>query len=61
MIIHQVQLINYLQMKTVSICKSVYPDGRIYEYKNGAFLSKIKAPNTKEFNKWIKYIYKLKK
>jgi hypothetical protein len=48
-------------MKTVSICKSVYPDGRIYEYKNGAFLSKNQAPETKEFNKWIKYIYKLKK
>jgi hypothetical protein len=48
-------------MKTVSICKSVYPDGKIYEYKNGALLNNIKAPDTKEFNKWIKYIYKLKK
>lgn len=48
-------------MKTISICKSVYPDGKVNQYKNGASLNNTKAPDTKEFNKWIKYIYKLKK
>lgn len=48
-------------MKTISIIKSVYPDGKEYQYTNGAVIEIKQAPNTKEFNNWIKYIYKKKK
>jgi len=43
-----------------SISRTVYPDGRVNEHKNGAILSINKAPNTKEFNKWINFIHKKK-
>ena len=41
-----------------SICRTVYPDGRVNEYQNGTIIKINSAPNTKEFNKWINYIYK---
>ena len=45
-------------MKTFNIVKSVYPDGKVQVYQNGAQIRFAKAPETKDFNKWIKYIYK---
>jgi len=56
MIIHQAQLKNYLYIMR-SISRTVYPDGRIREYQNGAFIKLNQAPNTKEFNNWINFIY----
>jgi len=55
MIIHQAQLKNYLEMRSIS--RTVYPDGRVSEYQNGAFIKLNQAPNTKEFNNWINFIY----
>ena len=40
-----------------SISRTVYPDGRVNEYQNGAFIKLNQAPNTKEFNNWINFIY----
>lgn len=45
----------------VSIKRTVYPDGRVSEYSNGATVKINSAPNTKEFNKWINFIHKTKK
>ena len=56
MIIRQPALINYLPM--IAISRTVYPDGRVQEYKNGAVIKINSAPNTKEFNKWINFIHK---
>lgn len=55
MIIHQLGLIIYLAMKSIS--RTVYPDGRVSEYQNGAFIKINQAPNTIEFNNWINFIY----
>jgi hypothetical protein len=41
-----------------SISRTVYPDGRVNEHKNGAIFSINKSLNTKEFNKWINFIHK---
>jgi hypothetical protein len=58
MIIHLRLLKKYLIMKSIS--RTVYPDGRVYEYENGAIIKINSAPNTKEFNKWINFIHKKK-
>jgi hypothetical protein len=55
MIILQLVLITYLAMRSIS--RTVYPDGRVNEYQNGAFIKLNQAPNTKEFNNWINFIY----
>jgi hypothetical protein len=41
-----------------SISRTVYPDGRVNEHKNGAMIKISLSPNTKEFNKWINFIHK---
>jgi len=41
-----------------SISRTVYPDGRVNEYKNGAIIKINFAPNTKDFNKWLNFIHK---
>ena len=43
-----------------SICRTVYPDGRVDEYQNGTIIKINLAPNTREFNKWINFIHKKK-
>jgi len=58
MIIHLRLLKKYLIMKSIS--RTVYPDGRVDEYENGAIIKINLAPNTKEFNKWINFIHKKK-
>jgi len=40
-----------------SISRTVYPDGRVSEYQNGAFIKLNQAPDTIEFNNWINFIY----
>ena len=42
----------------MSISRTVYPDGRVNEHKNGVDIKINSAPNTKEFNKWINFIHK---
>jgi hypothetical protein len=42
----------------LAISRTVYPDGRVKEYKNGMELKIKKAPNTDEINKWFKEIHK---
>lgn len=46
-------------MKTVSIRKTVYPDGRVYNYKHGALQGKVKKLETEKYNRWMDYIQKL--
>lgn len=40
-----------------SISKTVYPDGRVIEYKNGAVIQTQLAPSSRQFNSWAKYIH----
>jgi len=42
----------------LSVCRTVYPDGRVKEYKSGMELKIKKAPNTDEINQWFKEIHK---
>jgi hypothetical protein len=46
-------------MKTLSIKKTVYPDGRVYDYKYGALQGKVKKLETQKYNNWINYINRL--
>jgi len=41
----------------ISICRTVYPDGRVNEYKNGVKFKLNQAPDTIKFNNWINFIY----
>ena len=41
----------------ISISRTVYPDGRVSEYKNGAKFKFNKAPDTIKYNNWINFIY----
>jgi hypothetical protein len=56
MIIAQQVWIKYLIIM-ISISRTVYPDGRVSEYKNGVKFKLNQAPDTIKYNNWINFIY----
>jgi hypothetical protein len=46
-------------MRVLQIKKTIYPNGRVYNYKNGALQGKVKKLETTGYNNWINYINKL--
>jgi hypothetical protein len=46
-------------MKTLQIKKTIFPDGRVYNYKHGALQGKVKKLETTGYNNWINYINKI--
>ena len=41
----------------ISISRTVYPDGRVSEHKNGVKFKLNQAPDTIKYNNWINFIY----
>ena len=56
MIIAQQVWIKYLIIM-ISISRTVYPDGRVSEHKNGVKFKFNQAPDTIKYNNWINFIY----
>jgi len=42
----------------LAISKTIYPNGKVKEYKNGMELKIKQPPSTTQINKWFKEIHK---